>query len=427
MASISRESNGRRTIQFVGVDGKRRSIRLGKVSQRAAEAVKVRVEHLANAAESGGPLDPETARWVAEIGDDLADKLARVGLIPERQTANLGDFLEGYIQGRVDMKPLSITMMRQAQGDLVTFFGADRAMQTISQGDADRWRLWLVSRGLADNTIRRRCGRAKQFFRAAMRHKLVATNAFADLKSTVQPNHKRFHYVTREDAAKVLDACPDAQWRLLFALARYGGVRIPSEVMGMVWGDVDWERGRLTIRSPKTEHHPGRDCRVIPLFPELRPHLEAVWELADEGTEHVITRYRDSNANLRTQLGRIIRRAGLEPWPKLFVNLRSTRETELAGQFPMHVVCKWIGNTEPVAARHYLQVTDEHYAEAVQKAVQQLHAGTRTDSQDGSEDSTKPRKCRGLRDSATVGEVLQLGGLAEAGFEPARAYRPTGF
>ena len=37
---ISKDPNGRRTIQFVGSDGKRRSIRLGKVSQRQAEAVK---------------------------------------------------------------------------------------------------------------------------------------------------------------------------------------------------------------------------------------------------------------------------------------------------------------------------------------------------------------------------------------------------
>ena len=46
MASISKEPNGRRTIQFVGADGKRRSIRLGKVSQRTAEMVKVKVEAL---------------------------------------------------------------------------------------------------------------------------------------------------------------------------------------------------------------------------------------------------------------------------------------------------------------------------------------------------------------------------------------------
>ena len=83
------------------------------------------------------------------------------------------------------------------------------------------------------------------------------------------------------------------------------------------------------------------------------------------GAAHVITRYRSANANLRTQLERIIRRAGLEPWPKPFQNLRSTRETELAETFPMHVVCRWIGNSEPVALKHYLQVTDELFRRAV--------------------------------------------------------------
>ena len=35
---------------------------------------------------------------------------------------------------------------------------------------------------------------------------------------------------------------------------------------------------------------------------------------------------------------KIIARAGLEPWAKLFQNLRATRETELAEIYPMHVV-----------------------------------------------------------------------------------------
>jgi hypothetical protein len=62
--------------------------------------------------------------------------------------------------------------------------------------------------------------------------------------------------------------------------------------------------------------------------------------------------YRSANANLRTQLDRIIRRAGLEPWGKPWQNLRSTRETELMERFPAHVVCKCIGNTEVVARQH---------------------------------------------------------------------------
>ena len=107
------------------------------------------------------------------------------------------------------------------------------------------------------------------------------------------------------------------------------------------------------------------------MFPELRAYLEECFDLAEPGSEFVITRYRDTNANLRTQLLRFIRRAGVQPWPKLFQNLRSTRETELTDDFPMHVVCQWIDNSQPIAAKHYLWVTDDHFSRAVRLRVQQ--------------------------------------------------------
>jgi integrase len=172
--------------------------------------------------------------------------------------------------------------------------------------------------------------------------------------------------VTREVAREVLDACPDAEWRLLFALSRYGGLRCPSEHLNLTWPDVDWDRGRMRVHSPKTEHLEGGGDRWVPIFPELRPYLEEAFDLAPEGALYVINRHRDTNKNLRTQLMRIIRRAGLTPWPKLFHNLRASRATELAAQFPIHVVCSWIGNTAMIAAKHYLQVTDDYFALAAE-------------------------------------------------------------
>ncbi len=74
--------------------------------------------------------------------------------------------------------------------------------------------------------------------------------------------------------------------------------------------------------------------------------------------------WRYSNQDLANRFRRIIRRAGLDPWPKPFQDLRSTRETELAEEFPLHVVCAWIGNSQAIAAKHYLQVTDEHFRQA---------------------------------------------------------------
>ena len=374
MASISKQPNGRKTIQFVAPDGKRRSIRLGKVSLRTAESLKLLVEDLVAVALTPQIMDGETARKVSELSGELADKFAAVGLIVPKANTTVGGFTKHYIEKRVDLKPLTVSHLSQTRKNLIEFFGEDKPMASITAGDADGFRLFLVGKGLADNTIRRRCGRAKQFFHAAGRLYLVHKNPFADIKSAVQANVSRFHFVTQQDIQKVLDACPDAEWRLLVALSRFGGLRCPSEHLALTWDDVNWAEDRILVRSPKTEHHQGGESRLLPLFPELRPYLQEAFELAPPKAVHVISRYRKPNANLRTQFNKIVTRAGLKPWQKPFQNMRSSRETELAGEYPIHVVCKWIGNTELVAAKHYLQVTDEHFEKAVQNPVHSAHA-----------------------------------------------------
>ncbi|MGQ9771211.1 MAG: site-specific integrase [Thermogutta sp.] len=150
-------------------------------------------------------------------------------------------------------------------------------------------------------------------------------------------------------------------------------------MLSLRWVDIDWHNERIIITSPKTEHYPGKESRVIPLFPELRPILEECFALAPEGAVYVVDeRMRVSShgpsgwrtCNLRTTFEKIVRRAGLTPWPRLFHNLRSNRQTELAEEFPTHVVCGWLGNSERVANVHYLQITDEHFARALGKAKQ---------------------------------------------------------
>lgn len=425
MASIAREKNGNRRILFVAPDGKRPTIRLGKVSQRAAETIKFRVEQLLAAKLTGHALETDTAQWLNDLEPAMADKLARVGLIPKLETKAMGTlkaFLDDYVRGRSDIKARTAVRLEQAGRKLIECFGPDRRLRDFTTGDADKFRLWLVGQGLAENTVRRLCGRAKQFFRAAMRRKLVTTNPFADLVSAVKGNPSRFYFVTRDMAAKVLEACPDAEWRLLFALARFGGLRTPSESLTLKWGDIDWENNRIRVPSPKTEHIEGKESRMIPMFPELKPHLEAAFEQAEPGTEYVITRYRGGNVNLRTQLERIIRRAGLQPWGKIWQNLRSTRETELMESYPAHVVCGWIGNSEAVARKHYLQVTDDHFerairgdAEAAQNPAQQVHAEGRNDSQDESATNEKNPVLPGF---ATSSEYLPLCTVPLRGVEP---------
>ncbi len=131
---------------------------------------------------------------------------------------------------------------------------------------------------------------------------------------------------------------------------------------------MDWERNRFRVVSPKTAHHADGGIRWVPLFPELRPFLEEAFDQAQEGAVYVISSYRDDGKNFRTRMNRIIERAGLKPWVKTFHNLRASRETELAAEHPLHVVVKWIGNSTTIAQKHYLQVTDQDFERAAQRA-----------------------------------------------------------
>lgn len=450
MASISTDRSGNRTVEFLARwDGeafkRKRRVRLGNVTMRDAEEVKRRVEAILSSKLSGLSPDADTSAWLGKISDDLAAKLAREGLITPRTpkaieaAATLGAFIDGYIALRHDVKPNTLRVWKQTRSHLVAHFGGGRPLGEISAFDAKSWRLFLMARvdkkgrKLAEASIRKHCGFAKHFFNAAVDKELIARNPFAKLPSASIANDKRQRFITPQEAAKVVEACPDLDWRLIVALSRYGGLRCPSEHLALRWSDVDWDAGRIVVHSPKTEKV-GKECRIVPLFPELRPHLEASFDAAAEGTEFVINRYREPDSNMRTTMTKIVKRAGLEPWPRIFHNLRSSRQTELEQRFPTHVVCAWMGNTQAIARKHYLQVTDDHFVEATSPrgeipGEQPTEIGRNAsgeDDDDGIENAETPRNSRGCDDSREVAKVVSGSGW-ESNPPDALFRRHTGF
>jgi len=381
MASVVSDPNGRKRVQFVAPDGSRKTVRLGKVDRRTAEGVCRHVEALLAARISGQPVPRETAVWLAGVGEGLLEKLRAVGLVETNRpkVPTLVELVETYRSARTDVKPGTAVNLGQAAKNLVAYFGPDRRIDQVTEADAEDYYRHLLATGKAHNTARRLTGRAKQFFSYAVRARLLSHNPFAGLKTATGGNPQRQEYVSIETARRVIEACPSAEWRLIVALCRFAGLRCPSEHLALTWGDVLWDRGRFVVRSSKTEHHEGKGQRIVPIFPELRPYLEEAFELAEPGSVYVIGRNRLSgrkdgmlngiNVNWRTQLLRILRRAGVRPWPRLFHALRASCQTDLAGRFPAHVVCDWLGNSLAVAREHYLQVTDDHYEQAVQGGV----------------------------------------------------------
>lgn len=384
MASMMyHEAKGRGQIQVRCPDGERRSLYV-RAARRECEQIADHVGRLARAAGGKQILDDDdkSVKWLdSNQGKALRPKLERFRIVKPDPAAvtgasSLSKWLDRYFETRTDIKPGTMTTYKQVTASLTEYFGKDKPIDQITEFDAEAWVRWMRgTKKLAKATARRRSGHARMIFRAARKARLVPVNVFEDLVCTVPGNKARARFIDRETVNKIMEHCPDEQWKLIVGLARFGGVRVPSEIIPLKWQDIDWAGGRFLVHSCKTEGYEGHETRYTPLFPELQPLLRAVRRTCPVGEPRVITRYTPENVNLRTQFTRIIRAAGLEPWPRLFNNLRSTRHTELAHEWPEYVVCEWLGHEDKIARKHYCQTRDEDFVQAsglrvVQKVVQ---------------------------------------------------------
>lgn len=369
MASISNDSGGRRRIMFVAPDESRKSIRLGKCDRKTAEGVKRHVEALLASKIAGESVQRETAVWLKGIGPKLRRKLAAVGLAEAPSEAILGEFVRNYISSRSDVKPGTLEAWRQALRTMVEFFGDDRLLRNLTPGHADEYKSWLSTQKLAPTTIAKRLSFARGFLQVARKHKLIEENPFAELRIRGGNVGARQRFIDRETVQRLMDVA-NPTWRTIIALCRFGGLRCPSEVLSLEWRHVDWANERLTVPSPKTDRYDGKGSRVVPLFAELRPFLQEASELAERGNTHVIgSNYLNAaqgpngwrNCNLRTTFQKLVLRAGLKPWPRLFHNLRSSMETELLEKAPIQAVAQWMGHGTQVMLRHYAQTIEEHF------------------------------------------------------------------
>lgn len=424
MASLSHESNGTWNIRFsLPGDTSRKKITLGGISKKSAAMFRLKIEALIESHITGYAIDPDTAQWVASLSDDLHDRIARSGLLPKREQVaglTIKQAAEEFYAMRQDVKEETRIKWKQGHGKLQKYLGEDRPMTSVTSVDAEEFEQWLIGNGYAKGTYRKHIAVCKVLWRWAVKRGYASTNVFTGLKSNaVAALDKRF--ITRAQIEKVIESCPNTQWRLIVALARYGGLRVPSELAPLKWGDVDWERRRLRVTSPKTEHHEGKGERVTPIFPELMPYLQAAFDEAAEGSEHIITTFelrRSTSAYLRKIMRQIIRKAGLTPWPRTFQNLRSSCQTELTQKYGWDV-CNWMGNSQAVAQAHYLQASDEVMDRAAgfeaDPMGQNLGQSVPVTSGNDQNDQTKNPDFAGVFRSVPVGTYLLVPPL---GLEP---------
>ena len=172
---------------------------------------------------------------------------------PRRTAPTLAEWLRTYIGGRLDVNESTRRNYRETERELLDFFGGEIQIDRITATQAEGFYAWLRgTRKLANMSAALHCRRAKQFFAAANKRGIITQYPFAELRCPLGANSRPFYFVTRQEADAVLEVLPTAEWRLIFTLCRYGGLRCPSEVVGLRWQDIEGSlppgsRGPVTL------------------------------------------------------------------------------------------------------------------------------------------------------------------------------------
>ncbi|WP_272475473.1 tyrosine-type recombinase/integrase [Baekduia alba] len=203
--------------------------------------------------------------------------------------------------------------------------------------------------GCSEKTIGNALATLHSVLRYARRQGWVVDDPIAKLEADERPRPepRRQRVLGQQEVVRLL-ACTSDAYRPLVATALFTGMRI-SELLGLIWGDVDLRAGTIHVRAQLSRAHRGvpsvrvapktrAAMREIPLVPQLAQLLRIHRALAPAAAaadwvfpSQTGTPLGHRNAQYRA-LARAAKKAGLEDgdWPPLrFHDLRHTFASHL--------------------------------------------------------------------------------------------------
>ena len=346
--------------------GRRRSFYLPtRYDEQSARRVADVAERVAVAVDTGASLDRQTLLWIQAAPDDLKERFERVGLIERAGLLTVGELAEKYLRSAsARLKPNTVRLAEWSFNIFFEYVPEDTPVESITVARAcEVFESVRASYSPASYTTVARV--LRRLFAWAVDLELIEKNPLRAVKGASEKNKSREFFVDRVTCEKILAACPSQEWRALFALWRFGGVR-RGEAFLLTWGAIDLNRGRVLVRSPKTERHAGKGERVIPLFPELRSELSALRDSLSRAERAPAARVIPSIGynNVQKKFADILTAARVRAWPRLIQNLRASRAVEVYREFGALAESEWIGHGVEVAKNHYLRVLSDEFARA---------------------------------------------------------------
>ena len=281
-------------------------------------------------------------------------------------TATLAGLEAMYFRLRPDMNERTAALYRQTFKRLRDTFGDGKLIASIGKADAKEWEA-SMRLTLSPAATRLHIRNAKALFGSsstgAIGLELIDANPFVLLKSGSVAGTKS--HVSEADAEKVrLELSP--AHRVPFVLARYCGLRTPSETATLTWNRIVFDKLRIVVidrkRSRVEDDRPEFQVRerVVLRAPRAEPDLLAAGERRDRDDSPVVTVNQDPK-HLHRAIQAATLRAGLPTWPKTLQTLRQSAENDWRSRYPVHVVEEWMGHADSVGRRNYASVDERWY------------------------------------------------------------------
>ncbi len=145
----------------------------------------------------------------------------------------------------------------------------------------------LRSDGRSAKSTANALGTLQGILRFALRRGWVLADPVELLEPDERPRHprRRQRVLGRPEIERLLDACPPPG-RLLITTALYSGLRI-SELLGLIWEDVDFAAGLIRVRAQLSRAHRGEPARrVAPKTPASVREVPLVEQLSHQLAAH---------------------------------------------------------------------------------------------------------------------------------------------
>ena len=338
---------------------------------------------------------------------DLVEKLKDKGVLKGGAAmVTLGELCAQFMKHNetAGMAESTIEQRFYTARKLCEFFGDNRKVENITEIDAQTFDAELArlvkakengGQGIAPAHRSGTIKRIKTIFNWGVKMKLVASNPFSAITAGSQKNRKRQYYITPNETARILEACEYTnngdEWAALCVLARYQGMRVPSEPRALRWSDVDFEKKMIHITAQKTKNE-----RNMPLFNETAAILKRLRENQERAgtfndSPFVLRRVR-MVTNPGTTFKKIVLRAGVEDYPKPFQNLRASAATDVNKKYGATAESRWIGHGTAIADGHYLMIDPETLEKAKREGLTDQASQTDGNPFDVTPDSWKEEK-----------------------------------